>query len=263
MQTAGALKYAKMIAGGLSLVFLLGCAQPDFKGETARERYPASNKSRLDVKMSGYAEKDMKKLSDELGDLVKNLPESKEPYHMRDIDFSSDKGTVRLRITEESGWLPEKYVKMLNEARDKGYFLSYGFYEDGVSCNEKTVMKRPVVVLRKINGLYDICIYENMDDANLANCINFIKYNDAESLGKAIQAMEGVARTNWPKPPDHKDSKLITNPRVRIRTNKGVKEIVAPYAIQMKEKTIIVIDEELKRCLKDDELPKYFEVLKE
>jgi len=273
MQTAEALKYAALAMAEIGLAFVIGCAQPDFKGEASRERYPASNESRLNVKMSGYAEKDMKKLTDELGELVKNLPESKEPYHMRDIKLSGDKGTVSLAITEESGWLPKEYVKMLNEARDKGYLLSYDFYEDGAvkdtNGNGKldegeSKLSRPVVVIRKTDGTYCIGAYENADDGKLKSglpVINVIKYNTRDSLGKAIQCVNGIAR-NYAKPANCGDGELIRNPRVRIRTKEGIKEVVAAFALKIEGKTIIYFDKELEIYLKDA-LPKYYRVLKE
>lgn len=267
MQTAEALKYAKTIVGGLSLAFVLGCAQPDFKGETARERYPASEESRLDIKMSGYAEKDMKKLADEVGDLLKNLPESKEPYRMRDIDFSSDKGIVRLRITEENGWMPQKYVEMFDNALLRKEILSYKPYtagifldanKNGVRDADEAELKKPLVVARKTDGTYCFFTYDpemSKPDIGLP-VINIYMFGPA-MLSESISTTPGVVRTDW-KPMSGKN--VRKNCPLEIKTKSGTVKIMAPYLID----GTAVLDKELADYLKTiDALPKNRKILGE
>jgi len=252
------------------LALLAGCSSPSAQVESklAIDKQPSYEVQELKRDVNGST----KKTRDELEKDVKSIADAMAadkpngPDWTQTLEYSSSDKTYRINVRRESGWLPEKYVKMLNEARDKDYLMSYDFYADGASHNDKTALKRPIAVGRKNDGTYVFFVYESGDDGQLnlgMPVINVIKYNDPDSLGKAIRGKKGIARTNWPKPPDHKDGEIIKNPRVRIRTNKGIKEIVAPYALQTKEKTIVIIDEELKRYLKDDELPKYYAVLKE
>jgi len=238
-------------------------------------KHPSYQEKELKQDVKGTTEKSRDEQEKYIKEVVKALPpfDNKDGYKTRELELSTSDKSTSFKLSEESGWMPKEYVKMLNEARDNGYLLSYDFYEDGAvkdtNGNGKldegeSKLSRPVVVIRKTDGTYCIGAYENADDGKLKSglpVINVIKYNTKDSLGKAIQDTSGVAR-NYAKPADCGDGEIIRNPRVRIRTKEGIKEVVAAFALKIDDKMIIYFDKELELYLKDA-LPKYYRVLKE
>lgn len=243
---------------------LASCAAQETRVESTLilGKQPTYESKELKQSIDGKSDKPKDELYKQAAELAKEFekkPLPEEPYVSRTIDVDVSEKSYKMTLRDESGWMPQKYIDMLDNAILKDEIVSYKPYMAGISYDGKEV-KKPLIVARKTDGTYCFFTYNaKTDDEKIGLPVINVYMHDPNMLSRSIKASSGAVRTDWPSPKT--TGEIRKNCPVKIKTNKEEKEIIAPYVIDNKT---VILDKELNEYLKKSKiLPKIREVLSE
>jgi hypothetical protein len=235
-------------------------------GSSSHIQHPSYETYRLEQTVEGPSKFSQDDFREEAGKIVNAISAPitmKNPHVVRELEFEvSDKG-YKLSVRDERGWLPEKYITMLNEMCSDRSIISYQLFDAEVyldknrdgTCNAgETMVKRPLAIVRKGDGSYCFLTYEKEDESWMRDIglpfVNTVKCNGFSDILGGIGKVKGVGRTGWAVPSS--GGRTQRNADISVKTSDRKIRLVVPYVTYEGDGPTVWLDEELWSYLGDD-----------